>query len=83
VQQTNAAIPAGRTGPTSPPLAYRGRELARALSVCERSLLTLRQERGLPFIVFGSAVLYPRAAVRAWLRNETQRITPKNGEAVK
>jgi excisionase family DNA binding protein len=69
--QIDNAIPAGRTGSSPPPLAYRGPELARLLGICERTLLDLRENHGLPFIRWGKIICYPRAGVRAWLRGQT------------
>lgn len=63
----------------SPPLALRARAAARMLSISERTLWGLTAPRGpIPCVRVGhgkrQAVLYPLAALRAWLDAQA---TPK------
>jgi hypothetical protein len=64
------------TAPEKPPLeplAYRPRQAARAIGVCERTLqLWTKAGDGPPFVRIGRAVLYPVDVLRAWLMAKTQ-----------
>jgi predicted DNA-binding transcriptional regulator AlpA len=55
------------------------REMARALSLSERSLYSLRQ-RGLPALLIGSTVRYSPAAVMAWLQEHHAASVPADAK---
>ena len=57
---------------TTPKLLLSAREAAKVLSVCERTLFSLTAPRGpIPSVRLGSRVLYPVAALEAWIASET------------
>jgi excisionase family DNA binding protein len=64
------------------PLALRRREAAKALSISERHLFQLTKDGHIPCVRVGSGkrrtVLYPLAALQAWLTREAA--APKGGE---
>ena len=54
------------------PLAMRPAVAARAIGVCERTLWTLTQRGEVPHARIGTAVIYPTAAILAWLEEITK-----------
>ena len=56
------------------PLAYRPKEAAQALGICERTLWALTQRGEVPHLKTGKVVLYPVSLLRRWL--EEQAVCP-------
>ena len=56
------------------PLAYRHKEAAQALGICERTLWALTQRGEVPHVKTGKVVLYPVSLLRRWL--EEQAVCP-------
>jgi len=52
---------------TTPRLALRPKEAARALGISERLLWSLTNRGEVPHLRMGRAVVYPIAALEAWL----------------
>jgi len=55
-------------------LAYRPKQAALALGVCEKTLWTLTQRGEVPHVKTGKCVLYPVSLLRRWL--EEQAVCP-------
>jgi len=53
--------------PAVEPLAYRPKQAALALGVCEKTLWTLTQRGEVPHVKTGKVVLYPVSLLRRWL----------------
>lgn len=78
------AWPTGRARSGSvepPPLVLRPREAARALGLSERTLWTLTQRGEIPHARIGKCVIYPTAALLAWLDERTQHPPVKRPDA--
>jgi len=78
------AWPTGRArgGSVEPlPLALRPREAARSLGLSERTLWTLTQRGEIPHARIGKCVIYPTAAIRAWLDERTAHPPVKRPDA--
>ncbi|QOV89367.1 helix-turn-helix domain-containing protein [Humisphaera borealis] len=58
--------------PTTPCLALRPREAAKALGVCERTLWQWTQDGDVPHVRRGKRIMYPTAALVRWLDEQTQ-----------
>lgn len=54
------------------PLAMRPKVAARAIGISERTLWSLTQRGEIPHARVGSCVIYPTAAVLAWLEQVTE-----------
>ena len=61
--------------PPTAPLLLNQREMARALSLSERSLYSLRR-RGLPALLVGATLRYSPADVMGWLRTNNSAPPP-------
>jgi excisionase family DNA binding protein len=53
------------------PLAMRPKVAAKAIGVSERTLWSLTQRGEIPHARIGGCVIYPSAAVLAWLEDQT------------
>ena len=67
--------------PGPEPLAYRPKEAAAALSICERTLWSLTQSGAIPHVRTGKVVLYPVAALKRWLDEKSVRMQPTAGDS--
>jgi len=54
------------------PLAYRPKQAALALGVCEKTLWTLTQRGEVPCVKTGKCVLYPVNLLRRWLEKQAK-----------
>ncbi len=54
------------------PLAMRPLVAAKAIGVSTRTLLNLRKRDAIPFAKIGGSVVYPTAAILAWLEEITE-----------
>jgi excisionase family DNA binding protein len=52
---------------TIEPILIGAREAAKALGVCERTVWTLTQDEGLPFIKVGRRVLFDPQDLKEWV----------------
>lgn len=57
---------------TTTRLAVDALEAARMIGVSERTIRTLTKEQQIPFVRVRGRVLYPIAALEAWLRDQTE-----------
>jgi excisionase family DNA binding protein len=54
-------------------LALRPRQAAKVLGISERKLWSLKAAGEIPFIQLGRATLYPVAALKRWLDEQTSK----------
>lgn len=64
------------------PLAMRPKTLARAIGVSERTLWAMTKRDEIPHVRIGTAVIYPTAAILAWLDERTAHPIVKRPDAV-
>ena len=50
-------------------------EAAKMLSVCERTLFNLREDKGIPFVRVRSRIMYRVSALEKWLEKNEQEAT--------
>ena len=60
------------TDPATPTLALRPRDAAKALGISPRLLWQLTHDGQIPFVKVRRTVLYPTAALQAWLSQEAE-----------
>jgi len=60
---------------TTPRLALRPKDAAKALGIGERKLweITADRDSGIPHVHFGKAVLYPVADLERWLSEQAEK----------
>lgn len=58
-------------------LSLRSREAAQALGISERTLWSLRRREEIPHIKTGRVVMFPIAALKRWLDEQTRRSPPQ------
>jgi excisionase family DNA binding protein len=49
------------------------KQAAEALGVCPRTLYNLRKRRKIPFVQLGRRVLFPKAELERWIREQAER----------
>jgi excisionase family DNA binding protein len=59
--------------PTIPPLLLTERQAAQAMGITPRTLYSMRQTAGLPFVRVGARILYRPADLAEWIESRTER----------
>ena len=52
------------------PILIGARQAAKALGVCERTIWTLQQDEGLPFVKIGRRVLFDPQDLKTWVERK-------------
>jgi excisionase family DNA binding protein len=72
VMSTNNSVDVVRRDPAPAPLALRSKEAAKVLGISARLLWTYTKCNDVPHMRIGRRILYPLAALHAWLEARTK-----------